>query len=55
MAKWSGFKIKSLFIVILYFFINKFLFININVILLLSIRLTILIKTFKSRLYNKER
>jgi hypothetical protein len=51
----SGFKTRSLFIIILYFFISESLFINASTILLLSIRLNISIKIFKSRLYSKER
>jgi len=51
----SGFRTRSLFVIILYFFINKFLSINASAILLLLIRLTVLIKVFKNRLYNKER
>jgi len=54
-VRWSGFKIKSLFIIILCFFINKSLSTNINIILPLLIRLIILIKTFKNRLHSKEK
>ena len=55
MAKQSGFKTRSLFIIILYFFISKSLFTNAGAILLLLIRLNVLIKTFKSRLYSKKK
>jgi hypothetical protein len=51
----SGFKTRSLFIIILYFFISESLFINTSVILPLLIRLIVLIKTSKSRLCSKER
>ena len=47
--------IKSLFIIILYFFISESSSINTSTILPLLIRLTILIKTFKSKLYNKKK
>jgi hypothetical protein len=51
----SGFKTRSLFIIILYFFISKSLSVNTGTILLLLIRLIVLIKTFKSRLCSKKR
>jgi len=51
----SGFRTKSLFIIILCFFISKSLSANANTILLVLIRLTILIKTYRSRLYSEER
>jgi hypothetical protein len=41
--------------IILYFSISKSLSINTSIILLVLIRLTILIKTYGSKLYNKER
>ena len=55
MAKQNSFRTRSLFIIILYFFISEFLSINTSTVLLLLIRLTVLIKTFKSGLRNKER
>ena len=54
MVKQSSFKTRSLFIII-YFFISESLSINTGAILPVLIRLTVLIKTFKSRLYSKER
>jgi hypothetical protein len=55
LTRQSGFRTKSLFIIILYFFISESLSINTGTILLLLIRLIISIKTFKSRLCSKER
>ena len=55
MVKRSGFRTRSLFIIILYFFISKSSSVNAGAILLLLIRLTVLIKAFRSGLYNKER
>ena len=55
MVKWSSFKTKSLFIIILYFFISESSSVNANTVLPLLIRLTILIKTFRSELYSKKR
>ena len=51
----SGFRTRSLFVIILYFFISESLSINTSAILLVLIRLTVLIKTYRSRLYSKER
>ena len=55
MVKQSGFRTKSLFIIILYFFISESLSVNAGAVLLLSIRLTILIKTSKNGLCSKEK
>ena len=55
MVRQSGFRTKSLFIIILCFFISKSLSINTSTILPLLIRLTVLIKTFRSGLRSKER
>jgi hypothetical protein len=55
LAKQSGFKTRSLFIIILYFFISESLSINASTILLLLTRLIISIKTSKSRLCSKEK
>ena len=48
-------KLEVFFVVILCFFINKVSSINASVVLLLLIKFTILIKIFKSGLYNKEK
>ena len=55
MVKQSSFKTKSLFIIILCFFISESLSINTGAVLLLLIRLTVLIKISKSGLYSEER
>jgi len=55
LVKRRGFRTRSPFIIILYFFISKFLSINTSAILLVLIRLTVLIRTYRSRLYGKER
>jgi hypothetical protein len=54
-AKQSGFKTRSLFIIILCFFISESSSINTGTILPLLIRLIVSIKTSKSGLYSKER
>ena len=54
-ARWSGFGARSLFIITLCFFISKSSSINTSAVLLVLIRLTILIRTYKSRLYSKEK
>ena len=55
MVKRSGFRTKSLFIVILYFFISKPSFTNAGTVLPLLIKLIILIKISKSGLCSKKR
>jgi len=55
LVRWSGFRTKSLFIIILCSFISKSLSINTSAILLVLIMLTILIRTYRSGLYSKER
>ena len=55
LARRSGFRTRSLFIIILCFFISKSLSVNASAILPLLIRLTILIKTYRSGLRSKER
>jgi len=54
-SKVEWFKTRSLFIIILYFFISKSLSTNASTILLLLTRLTILIKTYRSGSCSKER
>jgi len=55
LVRQSGFRTRSLFIIILYFFISESLSANTSAILPLLIRLTILIKTYRSGLRSKER
>ena len=55
MVRQSGFKIKSFFIIILYFFISESLSVNVSAVLLLLIRLAVLIKFFRSGLCSKKR
>jgi len=51
----SGFRTRSLFVIILCFFISESSSVNASAILPLLIRLTVLIKTYGSGLYGKER
>jgi len=55
LVRQSGFKTRSLFIIILFFFISESLSINAGAILLVLIRLTVLIRTYRSRLCGKKR
>ena len=55
MARRSGFRTRSLFIIILYFFISESSSANASTVLPLLIRLNVSIKTSKSGLRSKER
>ena len=51
----SGFRTRSLFIIILCFFISKSLSVNAGTVLLVLTRLTVLMKTYRSGLRSKKR